>query len=58
MKKSKDKDDNKFIPKETPVKNARFVPFEQNISRDANGTNPFIPATVEDALERQKKKDK
>jgi len=56
MKKSKDKDDNKFIPKETPVKNVRFVPFEQDISRDANGTNPFIPATVEDALDRQEKK--
>ena len=56
MKKSKDRDDNKFIPKETPVKNVRFVPFEQDISRDANLNKPFIPQTVEDALDRQKKK--
>jgi hypothetical protein len=58
MKKSKDREDNKFIPKETPAKSVRFVPFEQDISRDANGTKPFIPLTIEDALARTKKEDK
>ena len=64
MKKKTDKDaieDNKFIPKEKPVihlDQGRFIPFKQNISRDANLGKPFIPLTVEDALARQEKKDK
>ena len=56
MKKKKDND-----VKEKQVihlDKGEFIPFKQNISRDANLNKPFIPATVEDALERQKKKDK
>ena len=64
MKKKKDKDvteDNKFIPKEKQVihlDNGQFIPFRQTVSRDANLNKPFVPLTIEDALERQKEKDK
>ena len=36
----------------------KFIPFKQTISKDANLNKPFVPLTVEDALARQKKKDK
>jgi len=64
MKRKKGKDvteDNKFIPKEDQVihlDQGKFIPFKQNISRDATLNKPFVPFTVEDALARQKKKDK
>ena len=64
MKKKKDKDvteDNKFIPKEKQVihlDKGEFIPFRQTVSRDANLNKPFVPLTIEDALERQKEKDK
>ena len=54
MKKEKDSD-----VKEKQVihlDKGKFIPFKQNISRDANLDKPFIPLTVEDALTRQKKK--
>ena len=64
MKKKIDKDaieDNKFFPKEKQVihlDQGKFIPFKQTISRDASLKKPFIPLTIEDALARQKKKDK
>ena len=64
MKKKTDKDaieDNKFIPKEKPaihLDQGKFIPFKQDISRDANLNKPFVPLTIEDALARQQKKDK
>ena len=64
MKKKKGKDvtkNNKFVPKEKQVihlDQGKFIPFKQNISKDANLNKPFVPLTVEDALARQKKKDK
>ena len=48
----------KFIPKEKQVihlDQGKFIPFKQNISRDATLKKPFIPLTVQDALERQEK---
>ena len=53
--------DNKFIPKEKQVihlDQGKFIPFKQTISRDASLEKPFIPLTIDDALDRQKKKDK
>lgn len=72
MKRKKGKnvtEDKEFTPKEKQVihlDQGKFIPFKQTISRDAliktraSGTynQPFIPFTVEDALDRQKKKDK
>lgn len=64
MKKKIDKDaieDNKFIPKQKQVihlDKGEFIPFKQAISKDANLNKPFVPLTIEDALERQKEKDK
>jgi len=61
MKRKNDKDmtdDNKFVPRKKPVINARFAPYEQDISPAATANAPFVPLTVEDALARQKKKDK
>jgi len=69
-KKGKSVTENKEVtPKEKQVihlDQGKFIPFKQTISRDAliktraSGTynQPFIPFTVEDALDRQKKKDK
>ena len=54
-------EDNKFIPKEKQVihlDQGKFIPFKHTISRDATLKKPFIPLTIEDALARQKKKDK
>ena len=54
-------EDKKFIPKEKQVihlDQGKFIPFKQTISRDANLKEPFVPLTVEDAIARQKKKDK
>ena len=54
-------EDDKFIPKEKQVihlDKGQFIPFKQSISRDANLNKPFIPLTIEDALDRQKQKDK
>ena len=45
-------------PKEKQVihlDQGKFIPFKQNISRDATLKKPFIPLTVQDALERQEK---
>jgi hypothetical protein len=58
MKKNKDKNvtgDSKFIPREMPTNDTRFVPYKQDISREANANKPFVPLTVEDALARLKK---
>ena len=61
-KKGKDVTENKeFVPKEKQVihlDRGEFIRFKQTISKDANLNKPFIPLTVEDALARQKKKDK
>ena len=54
-------EDKEFIPKEKQVihlDQGKFIPFKQSISKDASLKKPFIPFTVEDALARQKKKDK
>ena len=54
-------DKTKFVPKEKKtihLDQGKFIPFKQNISRDANLNKPFVPLTIEDALARQKKKDK
>ena len=64
MKRKKGKnvtEDKEFIPKEKQVihlDQGKFIPFKQTISRDASLKKPFIPLTIEDALSRQKKKDK
>ena len=64
MKRKKGKnviEDKEFIPKEKQVihlDQGKFIPFKQTISRDANLKKPFVPLTVDDALARQKKKDK
>jgi len=64
MKRKKGKnvtEDKEFIPKEKQVihlDQGKFIPFKQTISRDASLKKPFIPLTIEDALARQKKKDK
>ena len=64
MKRKKGKNvtkDKEFIPKEKQVihlDQGKFIPFKQTISRDASLKKPFIPLTIEDALARQKKKDK
>jgi len=64
MKRKKGKNvtkDNKFVPKEKEtihLDQGKFIPFKQTISKDANLNKPFVPLTVEDALARQKKKDK
>ena len=64
MKRKKGKnvtEDKKFRPKEKQVihlDQGKFIPFKQTISRDASLKKPFIPLTIEDALARQKKKDK
>jgi|TARA_R100001244_G_scaffold78252_1_gene61814 hypothetical protein len=64
MKRKKGKnvtEDKEFIPKEKQVihlDQGKFIPFKQTISRDASLKKPFIPSTIEDALARQKKKDK
>jgi len=50
-------DKTEFVPREKPtihLDQEKFIPFEQNISHDANLNKPFIPQTVEDALDRQK----
>ena len=61
-KKGKDVTENKeFVPKEKQVihlDRGEFIRFKQTISKDAKLNKPFIPLTVEDALARQKKKDK
>jgi len=52
-------DKTEFVPREKPtihLDQEKFIPFEQNISHDANLNKPFIPQTVEDALDRQEKK--
>ena len=36
----------------------KFIPFKQSISKDASLKKPFVPFTVEDAMDRQKKGDK
>ena len=51
----------KVTPKEKQVihlDQGKFIPFKQTISRDASLKKPFIPLTIEDALSRQRKKDK
>ena len=64
MKRKKGKDvteDKKFIPKEKQVihlDQGKFIPFKQSISRDANINKPFVPRDLDEALSRQKKKDK
>ena len=64
MKRKKGKnvtEDKKFIPKEKQVihlDQGKFIPFNQTPSRDATLKKPFIPLTIEDAVARQKKKDK
>ena len=64
MKRKKGKtvtEDKEFTPKEKQVihlDQGKFIPFKQTISRDASLKKPFIPLTIEDALARQKKKDK
>ena len=64
MKRKKGKnvtEDKEFTPKEKQVihlDQGKFIPFKHSISRDASLKKPFIPFTVEDALDRQKKKDK
>jgi len=64
MKKKKGKnvtEDKEFIPKEKQVihlDQGKFIPFKQTISRDANINKPFVPRDLDDALSRQKKKDK
>jgi hypothetical protein len=64
MKRKKGKnvtEDKEFIPKEKQVihlDQGKFIPFKQTISRDASLKKPFIPLTIEDAVSRQKKKDK
>ena len=61
-KKGKNVTENKeIIPKEKQVihlDQGKFIPFKQTISRDASLKKPFIPLTIEDAVSRQKKKDK
>jgi hypothetical protein len=54
-------DDREFIPRDKltiHLDKGEFIPFKQSISRDASLKKPFIPFTVADALDRQKKKDK
>ena len=54
-------DEREFVPREKQVihlDQGKFIPFKQTISKDASLKKPFIPFTVEDALARQKKKDK
>ena len=64
MKRKKGKnvtEDKEFIPKEKQVihlDQGKFIPFKQTISRDANINKPFVPRDLDDALSRQKKKDK
>ena len=64
MKRKKGKnvtEDKEFIPKEKQVihlDQGKSIPFKQTISRDASLKKPFIPLTIEDAVSRQKKKDK
>ena len=64
MKRKKGKnvtEDKKFTPKEKRVihlDKGQFIPFRQSISRDANINNPFVPRDLDEALSRQKKKDK
>ena len=64
MKRKKGKnvtEDKKFIPKEKQVihlDQGKFIPFKQSISRDANINKPFVPRDLDEALSRQKKKDK
>ena len=64
MKRKKGKnvtEDKKFIPKEKQVihlDQGKFIPFKQSISKDANINKPFVPRDLDEALSRQKKKDK
>ena len=64
MKRKKGKnvtEDKEFIPKEKQVihlDQGKFIPFKQSISRDANINKPFVPRDLDEALSRQKKKDK
>jgi len=54
-------EDKEFIPKEKQVihlDQGKFIPFKQSISRDANINKPFVPRDLDEALSRQKKKDK
>ena len=54
-------EDNTFIPKDKPVihlDKGKFIPFKQNISRDAKLGKPFITLTIEDSLPRRDNKDK
>ena len=58
MKRKKGKDVTEDKKYTIHLDKGEFIPFKQSISRDASLKKPFIPFTVADALDRQKKKDK
>ena len=51
----------KFKPKDKQtihLDQGKFIPFKTSISQDNTLKAPFVPFTVEDAIDRQKKGDK